>query len=207
MEQLDTKYIVTLHAIKKQIQTSEILQRFLDEEEEEIYVELKNAFEPGIDDVFKQVAAEKPMQMIAFEKELLDEEYEGMYLPKILGYSVLRGELNENYKYFRPQDHFKDVLLTIANSPNFDIIKQRIGQSIQVGFAMSSDIYITNLINSVNNKKVRFFLEGLVKNKYRDIRDRKLAYHRYAKQFESINYRTADFPQKVSDLKLLFPGV
>lgn len=207
MEKLDDKYLSELKVIKEAIQSSEILTRFLDEEEEEVYVELKNAFEPGIDEIFRRVAAERPMQMIAFEKELLEDGYEGLYLPKVLGYSVLRGELNDNCKYFRPQDHFKEVLLKIANSPNFDIIKQRIGQSIEVGFAMSSDIYNTNLINSIDNKKVRYFLEGLIKNKYRDIRDRKTAYTKYAKQFESINYRAADFPQKVSELKLLFPGV
>ena len=84
---------------------------------------------------------------------MLDEQFEGLYLPKVLGYSVLRGRVNEKVKYFRPQNHFKNVLEAIINSSNFEVIKQRVGQSIQIGFAFSSDIWITNIIEKVNNKK------------------------------------------------------
>ena len=40
----------------------------------------------------------------------------------------------------------KDVLRGICESSNFEVIKQRIGQTLQIGFALSSDIWVTNLL-------------------------------------------------------------
>jgi hypothetical protein len=65
---------------------------------------------------------------------------------------VLRGRINDDsLRYDKPQDHFKKVLLYIANSSNFEQIRSRAGQSIQMGFALSSDIWITNLSDPVVN--------------------------------------------------------
>jgi hypothetical protein len=110
------------------------------------------------------------MQLITLEEQLLDEGYEGLYLPKILGYSILRGAINEKYKFIRPQEHFKKVLKAISNSSNFDEIRLRIGQSLQTGFALSSDIWITNFIQSLRVKQAREFLQSQILQKYRDPR-------------------------------------
>lgn len=194
MVELDKKYITVLDNIKTSIQLSEELKNYLEEEESEQYKELVAKFENQIHEVYEQVAAENPLQLIALENYILDEKFEGLYLPKILGYSVLRGRVNDNIKYYRPQEHFAKVLNFIINSSNFDEVKQRVGQSIQIGFALSSDIWITNTIESVTNKRVKSFLLSQKLHKYLDKKIRNSALVKYRKQFQSLNFQTAVFP-------------
>lgn len=204
MLELDQEYIDKLEGLAEEIQDSDELNTYLETEEEEDYMRLKEMFEPRIALLFDEVARENPLQIIAFETILLDPLFEGLFLPKILGYSVLRGEVNEEMKYVRPQDHFKDVLLAICNSANFDILRKRIGQSIQMGFALSSDIWVTNLINSVDNKRIRYFLQGQKLERYRRVQERETGYERYFRQFKSDIFQTAQFPTNLSELKVLF---
>lgn len=204
MQELDADYLDQLEVIAGEIQDSEELASYLEEEEEEFYLRLKEMFEPKIGMVYDEVAAKNPLQLIALETVLLNPLFEGLYLPKILGYSVQRGEINERYKYVRPQNHFKEVLLAICNSANFDILKKRIGQSIQMGFALSSDIWVTNLINSITNKRVRYYLQGQKLDRYRPLPARKAGYERYQKQFKSDNFHSTEFPETLSELKVLF---
>jgi len=207
MEELQKVYIDRLDQIKTKIQESEILTRYLDEEDDEIFKELQLEFEPQIDAVHLDVAKSHPLQLELFEEKLLHTDFEGLYLPRVLGYAVVRGQVNDNFKYIMPQDHFRKILEAICNSANFDSIRTRIGQTIQVGFALSSDIWITNLLATINNKKVVAFLESLRSDKFRDIRDRNTAYVRYLKQFQNYNYLSADFPNTVGELKILSKGL
>ncbi len=207
MEELNKIYQTSLDNIKSTIQSSDILAKYLDEEEDDIYQEMREQFEPQIEELHNKVAAENPLQLVKFEEYIFDDEFEGLYLPRILGYSVLRGEINSRIKFIRPQDHFKDVLVTICNSNNFEILKQRIGQAIQVGFALSSDIWITNIINSIANKKVKSFLAAQKLDKYRDQQIRLSGLVKYRKQFESLNYQTAEFPQDHTSLVHLSPSL
>ncbi len=207
MENLDAKYIKRLDEIAEQVQESDLLALYIEEEEEEQYNDLRVAFEPLIQVVYEEVAAEHPLQLVEFEKKLLEEKFEGLYLPRILGYAVLRGELNDNVKYIRPQNHFRDILLGICNSSNFDALKPRIGQAVQLGFAFSSDIWSTNIMNTLKNKRVIYFLEAQKLEKYRDVRTRKTSYVKFAKQFESLNFYTAEFPKTVGELKTLSPSL
>ncbi len=207
MEELQKAYIDRIDLIKNKIQESEILTRYLDEEDNEIYKELQLEFEPQIDKVHVDVAQAHPLQLEQFEHQLLDPGFEGLYLPRILGYAVVRGQINENFKYIRPQNHFKQILEAICASANFDSIRTRIGQTVQVGFALSSDIWITNLLAAISNKKIVAFLESLRSDKFRDIRDRRTAYVRYLKQFQNYNYLSADFPQTVGELKVFNQGL
>ena len=162
MNTVDQKYLTSLESIKSGIQNSDLLATYLDTEEEEDYLALKNYFEPQINELHEKVAGENPLQLVSFERKLFNEGFEGLYLPRVLGYSVLRGEINERIKYIRPQDHFKDVIVTICNSLNFDQLKNRIGQTMQVGFALSSDIWISNLKGLFSNKKIVAFLLSLI---------------------------------------------
>ncbi len=204
MQALDPKYLERAQAIATQLQNSDILAQYLEEEEEELYQALRDAFEPQLAELHAEVAMHHPLQLIALERELLKEEYEGVFLPRLLGYAVLRGEISpDTVMYTRPQEHLKNVLEAIVNSANFDILKKRIGQSIQIGFALSSQIWVTNLINSFANPKVRKYLEMQKTDRYRDIRSRRLGLHRYARQFANANYLTADFPESLNELKLL----
>ncbi len=204
---LDKKYRQELEALAKEIQESQELATYLETEEEEDFQVLKDLFEPRIGLLYEKVAAENPLQLEALEKELLRPEFEGLYLPKILGHTVLRGEINEDYKYVRPQEHFKEVLMAICNSANFDILKKRIGQTIQMGFALSSDIWVTNLIAPIENKKIRQYLRGQKLERYRSREARQDGYQRYRRQFRNSNYMTADFPAAVAELKVLWSSL
>lgn len=202
MQVLDPHYKLSLENIKATIQASEELATYLDTEEEDDYKALYEAYEPQIDAVYTVVADAHPLQLVELEEALLDAEYEGLYLPRVLGYSVLRGAVDSRrVKYVRPQDHFKEVLAAIVNSANFEVLKRRIGQSIQIGFALSSDIYITNFIEDIQNKKVRYFLESQKLEKYRVDTARKTGLRKYQKQFESLNYQSASFPSSLAELK------
>ena len=204
---LSQEYSQKLDAIIEEIQGSDELVAYLEEEEETDYKRLQEMYEPKITTIYDKVAANDPLQLIALEKKLLAPGFEGLFLPKILGYSVLRGEINEHFKYILPQTHFKDVLMAICNSSNFDIIRQRIGQSVQMGFALSSDIWITNLMNEVVNKKVRYFLKGMKIDDLRQLKERTIAHARYKRQFRTTEYRSTVFPENLSELKVLFTWV
>ena len=207
MENLLSSYKDRLDQIGDVIQASDELVAFLEEEEDELFDELRNKFEPAIQDLHEEVAINHPLQIIAFEKELLDAKFEGLYLPRILGYSVLRGEVNERYKYYQPQNHFREIILTIVNSANFEILKKRIGQSLQIGFALSSKIWISHLLNDVTNKKVHTYLFNQILPKFQDLKERRVGLLRYQKQFESTHFRTAEFPETPEQMKLLYPGL
>ncbi|MBP9872663.1 MAG: hypothetical protein KBC60_01430 [Haliscomenobacter sp.] len=207
MYELEQEYLEELEALAGEIQESEDLAKYLESEEEEDYNRLKEAFEPQIGLLYNRVAAENPLQIIPFELVLLDPAFEGLFLPKILGYAVLRGELNDQYHYVRSQEHFKEVLMAICNSTNFEILKQRIGQSIQIGFALSSDIWITNLINSIPNKRIRYFLQSQVLEKFRRLPERANGYQRYNNQFRNDNFQTAEFPETATELPVFFSSL
>ncbi|MCB0706309.1 MAG: hypothetical protein KDC34_13415 [Saprospiraceae bacterium] len=201
---LDKEYSARLQKIAEAIQASEELVKYLEEEEEEDYLALRESYEPLINEVHAEVAAKNPLQLIAAEEAIFDASFEGLYLPRILGYAVLRGEVDEQFIYRRPQSHFQNALMAICNSANFDILKKRIGQTIQVGFALSSDIWITNLINNFDNRKIRYFLQSQKLDKYRNLVDRRMGYLRYKRQFDSENYMTAIFPENAGQLPIYF---
>ncbi len=205
MKSLDKKYQSELDAILKKLLASDELAKYLEEEEEDDFMALRSAFEPEIAALYKNVADENPLQLFAFEQALLDPQLEGLYLPRILGFSILRGAFNENYKYYRPQQQFKDILLAICNSANFDLLKKRIGQSIQIGFAMSSKIWVANLISTLSNKRVTYYLENQKLLKYRDPEGRKKGLMMYKKQFVNDNYFSTEFPTTLSELKIIYP--
>ncbi|MFT7606374.1 MAG: hypothetical protein ACI8VT_003977, partial [Saprospiraceae bacterium] len=207
MKELEKIYIDQLNTIAEEIQNSEELKIYLEEEEDEQYQAIRTAFESKITSLYTEVAETKPLQVLAFENYLIDERFEGLFLPRILGFAVIRGVINSSYKFIRPQDHFKNILLAICNSSNFDLIKKRIGQTIQIGFGLSSDIWITNLINSVANKRIRYFLQSQKLPKFRDQRDRAIGYARYLNQFRTENFMSTEFPTDITGLKTLFPSV
>jgi hypothetical protein len=207
MLELNEKYLNRLQVIAEEIQNSDLLTQYLDTEEENEYKILCETFEPGVARLHAEVANDAPLQLIAFEQILLNPYFEGLFLPRILGYSVLRGQLNNNFKYTRPQNHFKEILTAIMESSNFEFIKKRIGQTIQIGFALSSDIWITDLINNVANKRLRYYLQSNKLDKYREDHERKAAFIKYANQFSKENFHTADFPSNFSELKVGYPSL
>ena len=201
MEELSQNYKTEIENLKEDIQSSEILELYLDNEDGETYKQLVSTFEEGIDELHTKVADMHPLQLISLEKELLDPGFEGLFLPRLLGYSVLRGELDDQYKYKFPQDHFRDILIAIAESANYDNIQTRIGQTIQIGFAMSTDIWVTDLLNKIQNKNVKKFFQNQRNVKFHDAGERKLAFDRYKRQFDKFNYKTAVFPTELVELK------
>ncbi len=202
MESLNKSYADHLEQLKQAVIHSEQLAAYLDSESDEDYKLLCETFEPHIQELYDHIANQSPLQLVALEQELLDESFEGLFLPRILGFSVLRPEIDTNTKYKRPQEHFKRILMTICDSANFDLIKQRIGQTVQVGFALSSDIWLTNLMNQITNKKIKTFLQAQQTDKWRDAESRKSGYHSYARQFKNYNFQSADFPDNMADFKV-----
>ena len=205
MLDLNEKYLARLQEIAEDIQNSDLYANYMDTEEDAEYKVLCDVYEPMINKVYQEVAANDPLQLIGMENILLNSYFEGLYLPKILGYSVQRGQINATYKYVRPQSHFKNILMAILESSNFECIKKRIGQSVQMGFALSSDIWITDLINSIANKRIRYYLQNSKLDRFRDAHERQEAYRRYTNQFIKENYLTADFPETFSELKVEYP--
>lgn len=207
MQSLGDQYYNSLNEIAASIQESPVLAQYLEEEEDDLYNDLRLEFEPRLSELHHRVAAEEPLQLVTFEKYLLEPVFEGLYLPRILGYAVLRGEINDQYRYVRPNDHFKDILLAICASPHFEQLKKRIGQSISVGFALSSDIWITNLLSIVENKRIRYFLQQQKNDRFRDLKDRIDLYMRYSNQFRNELYFSADFPTSLGEMKANFSAL
>lgn len=211
MEDLDKKYIKQLDEIADSIQQSEHLEAYLNSEEEDggepYFLELQKEFEPRIDEIYREVANLHPMQLLDLENRLMDERFEGLYMPRILAYSVLRGIVDDKIKYIKPQSHFRTVLLALSHSPNFEFLTHRIGQSIQVGFALSSDIWINNLLNEIGNKRVRIFFNSMRIRKYRDVEERLKGLVSMRHQFKGVNFYTAYFPQEEVELRTWYPEV
>ena len=211
MEKLAKKFRDQIDQIGEEIQNSDHLEAFLNAEDEETeiahYGELQQEYEGRINEIYTEVADDHPLQLIELETQLLDEKYEGLYMPRILAFTVLRGVVNENYRYLRPQDHLRSVFLALSNSSNFELLTRRIGQSIQVGFALSSEIWVTNLINEIGNKRVRNFFSAQRILKYRDASERKKGLESMRRQFEGVNFYTAQFPDSTVELKTLYPDL
>lgn len=204
MEKLDSHYIDSLEEIKSRLQSSETLQTFLEEEAEEGFQALRDEFEPEIHQLYTEIGNKKPLQLLDLEQRLFDAEFEGIYLPKILGYTVLRGDVNEFVKYRRPQDQFGLAVKALANCNNFDLLKNKTGQTLQIGFSISSDIWVSNLVDHIENKRSRQFFEGIRTNTINDEAERKIALNKYARQFEGAPYHSAEFPNTPEDLKSLY---
>ncbi len=201
MEALSKNYASELQSIIDSLVDSEVLADYLDTEEEEQYKELQESYEPLLEELHSKVANNHPLQLISLENEMLNENLEGMFLPRILGYSVLRGELNEQFKYKYSQKHFRNILLAIANSPNFEYLQKRVGQTVQIGFALSTDIWVADLLNDIENKTVKKYLQRQKLSKYRNLEERKKSYLKYHDQFDQFNYLTTVFPQNKIELK------
>ncbi|KXK20781.1 MAG: hypothetical protein UZ08_BCD001000571 [Candidatus Parvibacillus calidus] len=199
--------IEALKAIASEIQASVALATYQEEEDEDSYKELIDEFESRLMDIHVDVANHFPLQLEAFEREFIDPDLEGLLLPRLLGFSVLRGYHDKAYKYLTPQDHFKNLLIAITGSPNFEFIKNRIGQTVQIGFALSSDIWITNLLEGIENKRVHQWLLSQKLDKFYDPEVRKIAYVKYRNQFSSHNYFTAKIPTNMGELKLFYPSL
>ncbi|HRW74602.1 MAG TPA: hypothetical protein P5563_01795 [Saprospiraceae bacterium] len=204
---LDKSYQDALDDLIQQIQASEELATYLETEEEEAYQALREVYEGLLAELYRMVAVNDPLQITSLEVAMLDERLEGLYLPKILGFSVLRGAITDDYRYYYPQEQFKTILLAICHSSNFEWIRKRTGQNIQIGFGLSSDIWVTNLIQEISNKKIRQFLEAQKIERYHDLEPRRDAYRRYAGQFRDEIFFTADFPTNLPDLKRYFPSL
>lgn len=206
MQPLDPKYRAELDEIIEAIQEAEELQAWLENEEEADYNALRELYEQVVADLYKQVAMEAPLQLRAFEDAVLDERIEGLFLPKLLGYTVLRDPVNAQCQYYYPQEDFRKVLLAICNSANFEELKKRIGQTVQIGFALSSDIWVTNLLDSIDNKAVRAFLNGQRMAKYHDPQVRRESYRRYALQFKNDVFFSTEFPSTSGQMQKVYPS-
>lgn len=201
MKPLDSAYKEEIERIKSAIQNSDQLAAYLETEEESDYKELSDHFEPQLQELYDQIATDNPLQLLAFEKEILDDRLEGLFLPRILGFAVLRGAVGEDYKYIRPQDSFRDILNFICESVYFEFIRNRIGQTVQIGFALNSNIWNSSFISKMSNKRVAQYLTNLQSEDLWHEEDRKNAYKKYKQQFEGYNFYSIEFPADPIELR------
>ena len=85
--------------------------------------------------------------------------------------------------------------------------EKELGKPFKWDLRLSSDIWVTNLINKLSNKRIRYFLQSQQLTRYRDPRDRATGLYRYKNQFRNDHFHTAVFPTNLSELKVLFPSV
>ena len=78
MYELDQKYIDQLEDLAQAIQEADELAKYLEEEEEADYMQLKELYEPLIGEIYEQVASENPLQLILLEQLLLDPAFESV---------------------------------------------------------------------------------------------------------------------------------
>jgi len=201
MKPLDSNYKEELDQIKTEIQNSELLAAYLETEEESEYKGLSDYFEPQLQDLYDRVARENPLQLLALEDEILDDQLEGLFLPRILGFAVLRGAIGDDYKYIRPQESFQKILSFICESVYFDYIKNRIGQTVQIGFALNSNIWTSSFISQISNRRVGHYLSSLQSEDLWQEDERKIAYHNYRQQFDGYNFYSIEFPSDPIELK------
>lgn len=204
MEKLDPIYLEKLEDIRQRIQASETLQAYLEDETEAGFQALREEFEPEIHALYLEVGQDKPFQLLDLEQHLFDAEFEGLYLPKILGYTTLRGDVNEQGKYRRPQDQFGLAVQALARSNNFEMLKNKTGQTLQIGFSLSSDIWVSNLVDHIENKRSKQYFENLRTHILTDEQERKSSLLKYSRQFEGAPYHSAEFPETPEDLKSLY---
>jgi hypothetical protein len=207
MYPLDPAYQAQVDDLIQQIQNSDELAAFLESEEEGDYAALRETFEPAVAELYREVAIHAPLQLLSLETVLLDDRLEGLYLPKILGFTVLRGPVNEHCQYHYPQEAFRKTLLAICASSNFDELRKRIGQTVQIGFALSSHIWVTNLLEEVENRQIRQYLQTQKLERYHDLDQRLDGYRRYAMQFRDEIFFTTEFPDTLPGLRRSFPSL
>ncbi len=199
MQALSDEYAQRLEDIKSAIQESEELSTYLDTEEADDYAAFKEAYEPELAQLYEEVANAAPLQLLALELAMLDDSLEGLLLPKLLGYAVLRPRVNERGQYYRPQEHLRTVMLAIANSGAFPELERRIGQGVTCAFALSTNVWITNLLAEIPNKIPRNFFQNHNDDGIRIAEQRLAVYQRYKRQFAKDNFSTATFPESVAE--------
>jgi len=207
MEALSADYTQRLEDIKSAIQESELLSTYIDSEEQEDYATFKEAFEPEIAALYQEVANVAPLQLESLEVALLDEGLEGLYLPKILGYAVLRPRVDARGFYYRPQEHLRTVMTAIARSAAFPELERRIGQGVTVALALSTNVWVSSLMETIPNKIPRNFFINKNDSSIRTPEQRLAVHARYARQFAKENFATATLPTSVDEATVTFPDV
>lgn len=208
MQALAPEYAQRIEEIKNAIQESELLSDYLETEEPEQYNALKEAFEPEIAALYEEAAAYYPLQLEALELGLLDAGLEGLYLPKLLGYAVLRPHINQKIgQYFRPQEHLKQVILAIAASNAFPELQKRIGQGVTVAFALSTNVWVTSVMGEVANKSPRLFFQQHHDLSLHTAEQRLTIYNRYKRQFAQDNFAAAAFPANTEEIPTAYPAL
>ncbi len=195
----------SLSKIADEIQASEELAVFLEEEEDEQYKALVEKYEPSIEAIYNEVAEHNPLELLALEERIIQPDFEGLFIPRLLAFSVLRGAITDQYKYIHPQDHFKKILQAMIHSSNFEQIAARTGQSISLGFGMSSGIWVTHFMNTLHNKRLYSYFNKLTSSTRSSLKERERAYQSLNTQFKDSIYHTAVFPKTKTELKTMYP--
>lgn len=208
MQALAPEYAQRIEEIKTAIQESEELATYLESEESDDYNTVKETYEPEIAALHEEAATYYPLQLEAMELALLDPGLEGLFMPKLLGYAVLRPRVNEEAgMYYRSQEHLREVLLAISKSNAFSELEKRVGQGVTVALALSTNVWVTTVIAEIPNRHPRNFFEQHYDRSLHTAEQRLQRYRRYKAQFKHDNYFAAAFPGDADELSTGYPAL
>ena len=208
MQALAPEYAQRIEEIKTAIQESEELSAYLESEESDDYNALKETYEPEVAALHEEAATYYPLQLEALERALLEPGLEGLFMPKLLGYAVLRPRINEEAgMYYRSQEHLREVLLAISKSNAFSELERRVGQGVTVALALSTNVWVTTVIAEIPNRHPRNFFEQHYDRSLHTAEQRMQRYRRYKAQFKHDNYAAAAFPADRAELATGYPAL
>ena len=208
MQALAPEYAQRIEEIATAIQESEELSAYLESEESDDYNVLKETYEPEIAALHEEAATYYPLQLEAMELALLDANLEGLFMPKLLGYAVLRPRVNEEAgQYYRSQEHLREVLLAISRSNAFSELEKRVGQGVTVALALSTNVWVTTVISEISSRQPRNFFEQHYDRSLHTAEQRMQRYRRYKAQFKHDNYFAAAFPGDLAELSTGYPAL
>ncbi len=192
--ELQKEYLEKLNAIKTHLQDSEEYQTYLDEEDEESYNTLRAKIEPYLNALYLEVSKNQPMQILTLEEAMMDHQLEGLYLDKLMSYSILRAKLTPDTRFDRSQDILEKMILFMTESSSFDLIENSMRLPVRMTFALSSNIWSNKVIEQISSKRAKEYLRRQLKEAKRDDHARVVQYKGLKKRYAEVPYQTAEVP-------------
>ncbi len=201
---LDSEFITKFEAIKSFMMGHETYQNYIDQIDQESFDAMKATLDPYLMALFNDVAGKAPLQLIALEDLIMDEELEGLFLPEILTFNVLRASVNDKSKFTRTPDRLERIIRFICISPGFDFIKNTIRLPLRLSLVMSSSIWGHKLAESIQARRSREYILQQLQEARRDEHASALQYKRLRDTYRHIAYQSAPVPVPGSTWKIQY---
>lgn len=187
-------YSKRLDAVKKFLSDSAEYQAYLESEEREEYKAVADKVEPYLQSLYNEIAEKNPMEIIEFEEILTDEALEGIFVDKLMYFTILRASVDENYRFERSQERLEELILFAAQSSSFEAMQRSLLLPVRLAFSLSSGIWGNKVIGKIKNKSAREFFQRQFGEATRDDHARAVQYRSLKKRFKEIKYQSASVP-------------